>query len=155
MSEITITTNGSLLRSRVIAIKNARTRKFLSKNLEKQDTFTLPPGNHIIEIVFRFNIFQYPPSRFSIDVPEGKHVYFDLKEKDIAQYTFPFLTMCIQMCCWTGYFTIISNDKYPLYFASLIYICQSSYYVIRMWMITKPLSRLSNGYLELYHSWEY
>ncbi|MCZ2476102.1 hypothetical protein G9H61_11635 [Aquirufa ecclesiirivi] len=86
MPEITISCPCLILNFQHLSIKKARTQEIFSNNLEKQDTFHLPPGNHIIEIVFRFNIFQYPPSRILIDVPEGKQVYFDLTEKDVAHY---------------------------------------------------------------------
>ncbi|CAM4159272.1 hypothetical protein AQBE111736_03175 [Aquirufa beregesia] len=76
MAKITITKVGSMLRPQRISIKNARSREYLSRNLEEHDTFHLPPGNHVIEIAFRFNMFLFPPSRFSIDVPEGQTSIF-------------------------------------------------------------------------------
>lgn len=125
MPEITISCPGLILNFQHLSIKKARTQEILSNNLEKQDTFHLPPGNHIIEIVFRFNIFQYPPSRILINVPEGKQVYFDLTEKYIAHYLiaqlFCLLIFSIGLLNGITVACLFKRDIYSIWKGSLVF----------------------------------
>lgn len=126
MPEITISCPGLILNFQHLSIKKARTQEILSNNLEKQDTFHLPPGNHIIEIVFRFNIFQYPPSRILINVPEGKQVYFDLTEKYIAHYLIAQLFCLFILYYWLREWNhsslcIFKRDIYSIWAGSLVF----------------------------------
>ncbi|MHA8064840.1 hypothetical protein [Aquirufa aurantiipilula] len=155
MSEITITYTGSLLRYQNLSIKNARTQEVLSKNLGKHDTFQLPCGNHVIEIAFRFNLFRYPSSRFSLDVPEGKHLYFDLKEKEIGRYTFTNISLSLKVLSWIIWLSLTKNDYPSIYWGTLLSTPVIAYYQIQQLILIQKSSRLRNGYLELYHSWEY
>ncbi|MFL0161223.1 hypothetical protein [Aquirufa salirivi] len=154
MPEITITKLGSILRAQGISIKNARTQEFLSRNQEKQDTFHLPPGNHVLKIGFRFNPFQYPSSRFSINVPEGKHVYFDLKEKVIAHYLIALLSIFTILVI--GAIIEFALKRNSIFMGNLVVsIPLLCYDQIKILTCLPQFKLLGNGYLELYHGWEY
>ncbi|MHA8100209.1 hypothetical protein PQG46_00085 [Aquirufa nivalisilvae] len=156
MPDITFTYEGALLRFQHLSIKNARTQEIICNNLQKQDTFHLPPGNHIIEIRYRFNIFLYPSSRFSLDVPEGRHLYFDLKEKEIAHYLIAQLLIILKLAI--GYIAalVFQRDLLNTIWGALIVATPIlTYNQIRILILRHPWQRLSNGYLELRHAWEY
>lgn len=155
MPEITITYTGSLLRFQNLSIKNARSKEILSKNLEKYDTFHLPAGNHVIEIAFRFNLFQYPPSRFSIDIPEDKHLYFDLKEKVVAHYLIAQFSNFIILVIGATIAFILKRDSFVLIRNLVVTIPILFYYQIKIITLWPKFKLLNNGYLELHHGQEY